>query len=91
MGGEQLSLALAQLRVAAGAAPPARDGRDGAPEPEDESDDEPAPPPPPIVISEADFREKGSIGSLIHFLHDVVKPPVPVFDVVCLPNVVYFI
>lgn len=54
VGGEQLSSALAQLRVAAGV-PPARDT---APEPQDESDDEPVPPPPPIVISEADFREK---------------------------------
>nr|XP_049698608.1 nonsense-mediated mRNA decay factor SMG7 isoform X1 [Helicoverpa armigera] len=55
MGGEQLSQALAALRVAAGAGAE-RGG--GAPEPEDESDDEPAHPPPPIVISEADFREK---------------------------------
>lgn len=54
VGGEQLSQALAQLREAAGAEPSA-----SAPDPEDESDDEPGPPPPPIVISEADFREKG--------------------------------
>ncbi|KAJ8734499.1 hypothetical protein PYW08_013749 [Mythimna loreyi] len=53
VGGEQLSVALAALRVcAAGGAARA------APEPEDDSDDEPAQPPPPIVISEADFREK---------------------------------
>ncbi|XP_022827555.1 uncharacterized protein LOC111357190 isoform X1 [Spodoptera litura] len=55
MGGEQLTEALAALRVAAGAA---TSNRDSAPEPEDESDDEPTQPPPPIVISEADFREK---------------------------------
>ncbi|KAH9629596.1 hypothetical protein HF086_002532 [Spodoptera exigua] len=56
VGGEQLSEALAALRIAAGAA---TSNKDSAPEPEDESDDEPTQPPPPIVISEADFREKG--------------------------------
>lgn len=58
--------ALAALRVAAGAG-----GAGGvAPEPEDESDDEPAQPPPPIVISEADFREKGN-----KYIHITSDPP----------------
>ncbi|CAH2068204.1 unnamed protein product, partial [Iphiclides podalirius] len=54
-GGEQLTLALAELSSVAerGGGAPARDA-----EPEGDSEDEPPPPPPPVVISEADFREK---------------------------------
>ena len=65
VGGEQLTRALAALRVAAGAAGGAAGARDSAPEPEDDSDDEPPMPPPPIVISEADFREKGMLFTVL--------------------------
>lgn len=58
MGGEQLSAALAELSRAAALSTGEGEG-DAEGEGEDDSDDEPDRPPPPIVISEADFREKG--------------------------------
>ncbi|XP_063828706.1 uncharacterized protein LOC135078068 [Ostrinia nubilalis] len=57
VGGEQLSAALAELSLARAAGGEGADEGEG--EGEDDSDDEPERAPPPIVISEADFREKG--------------------------------